>query len=94
MMSTNVTTAEMRRELQQLLSEERELIDLAVNATASGNFVRLRDVADQLVKVGERRALIRVALVEARAREAADLPQVAGQRGSSDQAADTWRRLR
>lgn len=93
-MSTNVTMAEMRRELQQLLSEERDLVDRATTATVGGDYVRLRDLADQLVKVAERRANLRVAVAEARAREAADQPQGAAQRGSSDQAADTWRRLR
>ncbi len=86
-------TAEMRRELQRLLSEERELVDQAVNVTIRGDYARLRDLADSLVKVAERRGQLRAALVEARARETAGQPQSA-RRGPFDQAEDTWRRLR
>ncbi len=93
-MSTDETAAEMRRELQQLLSEERDLVEHAANATASADYVRLRDVADKLVKVAERRASLRAAIVEARARDTAAQPQTPGRRGPVDQAEDTWRRLR
>ncbi len=93
-MSTDETAADMRRELQHLLSEERDLIDQAANATASADYVRLRDVADKLVKVAERRAALRAALVEARARDASAQPQAPTRRGPLDQAEDTWRRLR
>lgn len=93
-MSTDETTADVRRELQHLLSEERELIEQAANATASGDYVRLRDVAEKLVAVAERRTLLRASLVEARARDATDQPQARTRRGSVDQAEDTWRRLR
>ncbi len=92
-MSTDETAAEMRRELQHLLSEERDLIDQAANATASGDYVRLRDVADKLVQVSERRASLRAALVEVRARDAAAQPQTPTRRGPLDQTEDTWRRL-
>lgn len=93
MMSTDLTPADMRRELQQILSEERDLVDQVVSATTSGNYVRLRDLADQLVKVAERRGLLRAALLEVRAREAAGQAQGSARRGSSDQTEDTWRRL-
>jgi len=93
-MSANVTTAEMRRELQQLLSEERDLVDQAVNATASGQYVRLRDTSEQLVKVSERRDLLRVALIKARAQEAAEQAQETVRHGATDQSKDTWRLLR
>ncbi len=88
------TTTDVRRELQHLLSEERELVDQAVNATVSGDYVRLRDLADKLVKVVERRAQLRAALVEASARETTGQPAAPSRRGPLDQTEDTWRRLR
>lgn len=93
-MSENLTTVEMRRELQQLLSEERDLLARALRATTSGQYVTLRDTADELVKVAERRVLLRAALVEARSRETADQTQATTRRGTTDQSADTWRLLR
>jgi anti-sigma-K factor RskA len=92
-MSIGNVSADVRRELQQLLSEERDLVSLAEHATVSGEYLRLRDLADELVKVAERRASRRVALAEALAVERAEQAQVTGQQ-SSDQAAETWRRLR
>lgn len=93
MMSTDETPADMRREQQRLLSEERELVDQAVNTTIRGDYVTLRDLADRLVKVAERRAQLRAALIEARARETGGQPQTPERRGSVDQTEDTWRRL-
>jgi DNA replication initiation complex subunit (GINS family) len=94
MMDKDMTAAEMRRELQSLLSEERELVDQVVSATTSGDYARLRDLADRLMKLAERRSTLRAAFVEARAREAAAQPDATERRGGSDQAEDTWRRLR
>ena len=93
-MSTEDTAADMRREQQHLLSEERELVDQAVNATVRGDYESLRDLADKLVTVAARRAQIRAAIVEARTRGAAGQPQGPASRGPLDQTEDTWRRLR
>jgi hypothetical protein len=88
------TIAELRRELQQILSVERDLIYQAENATASGEYRRLREVADELVKMMERRAELRAALLEAQARERAAQEPEKSARTASDLSADTWRHLR
>lgn len=87
-------SADVRRELQKLLSEERDLVIQAERATVRGEYLRLRELADELVKVAERRAGRRAALAEAVAQERAEQVEVAGQRQSVDHSADTWRLLR
>ena len=87
-------SADVRRELQQLLSEERDLVLQAEHATVRGEYPRLRELADELVKVTERRASRRAALAEAVAQERAEQGEVEGRRTTADQAADTWRLLR
>jgi ElaB/YqjD/DUF883 family membrane-anchored ribosome-binding protein len=86
------TTAEIRRELQQLLSTERDLLHQAEHATSSGEYQRLRDLAEELVEVVERRVQLRDSLVKSRARDSADERSV--ERKSTDQSAETWRLLR
>lgn len=88
----NTTMAEIRRELQQILSKERDLVRRVDHATASAEYLTLRNLADELVSLVERRDLLRKSLIEAKAREVAVEGSV--QRRSTDQAADTWRLLR
>lgn len=92
-MDTNTTTAEIRRELQQMLSKERDLVRQVDHATAAGEYLTLRNLADELVILVERRNLLRKSLIEAKARDVADKGAVQ-QRKPTDQAADTWRLLR
>lgn len=76
------------------MSEERDLVVQAERATSRGEYVRLRELADGLVEVAERRASRRAALVEAVAQESAGQAKLSGDRQSVDQASDTWRQLR
>jgi hypothetical protein len=92
--ATTATIAEIRRELQQLLSKEHDLVYQVEHATASCEYVRLRDLADELIQVAERRTQLRTSLIEAKARDKTDQGQASTQRKAFDQAADTWRLLR
>jgi len=60
-------TADIRRELQALLSRERELIHRADGAMAGRAYGALRDLADELVSLAGRQAALRLALAEAQA---------------------------
>ncbi len=92
-MSVGNASADVRRELQQLLSEERDLVIQAENATVRGEYLRLRELADELIQVAERRASRRAALLEALEQESVDQAKIPGNRQSADQSADTWRLL-
>ncbi len=92
-MSMGSVSADVRRELQQLLSEERDLVIQAERATSRGEYLRLRELADELVKVAERRASRRAALAEAVAQERAEQAKISGQGTSAGQTAETWRLL-
>jgi hypothetical protein len=59
--------ADIRRELQALLSRERELIHRAGDAMAGRAYGALRDLADELVSLAGRQAGLRLALAEAQA---------------------------
>lgn len=92
MMNAPATTAEIRRELQLMLSEERDLVYQVEQATASAEYQKLRGLADVLTKLTERRALLRASLVESKARDDSNREPARGK--AVDQAAETWRQLR
>ncbi len=89
------TAEEIRRELQELLSRERDLIYRAENALASGSYGALRDLAGELVGLAARQVELRGGLSEALAREGGrqkrEEPASPERR---DDFASTWRLLR
>lgn len=93
-MEAKATTTEIRRELQQLLSTEHELVCQVESMTASGEYLRLRDLANRLIEVAENRVQLRVSLAEANARDKVERGQAAEPHRLADQAAETWRQLR
>lgn len=72
---SEITDEEIRRRLQALISREHDLVHRAIDATASGQYRRLRDFADGLLEVSESRMELRAALAVAKARDAADKKQ-------------------
>ena len=88
-MSTTATATEIRQGLQGLMSREHDLVNRAANATAGGQYRRLRDLADELVEVAERRIELRTALAEARTRDEAEKRQPSAQQRLPDGAAAT-----
>ncbi len=89
------TAEEIRRQLQELLSRERDLIYRAENALASGSYSSLRDLAGELVGLSDRQIELRKELSEAQAREGGrQKREESSPRETRDDFASTWRLLR